>query len=118
MRQLIVGPTVFICNECVAMSAEVLNEEQCLRELLAAMSADTRRRPFVILRDEYDEDGEPKPKAPKAEAKVPEPKPETTCGENPWGPPAPAATTTTADYPDMPDSLRRTPQDVAARAAT
>jgi hypothetical protein len=73
VRQLIAGPTVFICNECVAMSAEVLNEEQCLRELLAAMSADTRRRAFVILREEYDEDGEPKPKAPKAQARVPEP---------------------------------------------
>jgi hypothetical protein len=112
VRKLIAGPTVFICNECVAVSAGIISDEQCLRELLAEMSAATRRRAFVILRDEYGEDGEPKPKPPEAEAKAAETKPETTGGENPWVPPAPAAAAD--DYPDFPEALKRTPQDVAA----
>jgi len=54
--------------------------------------------------------------APATDAKAPEPEPapvvETTCGENPWVPPAPA--TTADDYPDMPDCIRRAPREVAA----
>jgi hypothetical protein len=89
----------------VEVEVRVLSDSE-LRLMFAGMSDDTRRRALAILKDLVEPEVEATPTPPPVEV---EPVAETSCGTNPFVPPAPAAD----DYPDMPEFLRRAPQEVA-----
>ena len=53
VKKIIAGPTLFICNECVELCAEIINEEKLSSELISQDKKSLTPKELCDVLDEY-----------------------------------------------------------------